>query len=86
MLTNVFQWAIRSVARRRSVLLKAVGYRVLSVVVTVAIAFAVIGNMSAALDIGIWANVLKTGVYYAYERAWAGVDVGAVWTALTTGR
>ncbi len=84
MLTYVLQRVSRSVARRRSVLLKAVGYRVLSVVVTVAIAFAVVGNMSAALDIGIWANVLKTGVYYAYERAWAGVDVEAVWTALTT--
>ena len=70
--------ALRSFARRRSLLLKTVGYRILSVVVTVVIAFAFLRDASAAIDIGIWANAVKMGVYYAYERAWSGTALAAI--------
>lgn len=70
--------ALHAFARRRSLLLKTVGYRILSVVVTVVIAFALLRDASAAIDVGIWANVAKMGVYYAYERAWSGTALAAI--------
>lgn len=57
---------------RRSLLAKTLGYRLLSVLVTAVVAFVVLRDVHAALDVGIWANLVKIGVYYGYERAWAG--------------
>lgn len=51
---------------------KAVGYRVLSILVTTLIAFAIVGDLALATNIGIGANVVKFLLYYAYELAWAG--------------
>ena len=51
-------------------LIKALVYRLFMVAVTVAIAFWVTSDPMAALQIGVAANVLKTGTYYAYERIW----------------
>jgi len=59
---------------RRSLFVKAVGYRLLSVLVTAAIAYLVVRDVAVAFDVGIWANVAKFGLYYAYERAWSRVD------------
>lgn len=72
MFPNILSRAFRPFARRRSLLVKTVGYRILSVIVTAVVAFALLRDASAALDVGIWANVAKMGVYYAYERAWSG--------------
>ncbi len=72
MLRNVLVGAVRSLTRRRSLLAKTVGYRILSVIVTAVVAFALLRDASAALDVGVWANAAKMCVYYAYERAWAG--------------
>jgi uncharacterized membrane protein len=72
MFENSFQGTLRVLAHRRSLLLKTVGYRILSVIVTAVVAFVLLRDVSAALDVGIWANVVKMGVYYAYERAWSG--------------
>jgi uncharacterized membrane protein len=70
MLVNITGGRIPESGRRRSLLVKTVGYRLVSVAVTAAVAFAVLRDAGAALDVGIWANVAKMGVYYAYERAW----------------
>ena len=75
MFENSAQTIYRVAARRRSLLMKTVGYRILSVIVTAAIAFVVLRDAGTALDIGIWANAVKMGLYYAYERAWSGVDL-----------
>ncbi len=72
MSSNILDRALRPFARRRSLLVKTVGYRILSVIVTAVVAFALLRDASAALDVGIWANAAKMGVYYAYERAWSG--------------
>jgi uncharacterized membrane protein len=61
-------------AWRRSLVVKTLGYRLLSVAVTILVAYVFLRDVAAAVDVGIWANVAKLGVYYAYERAWA--DVG----------
>lgn len=51
-------------------LTKTVCYRVLMVFVSVAVAWLVVGDVAAALNIGIATNVVKTVTYYGYERLW----------------
>ncbi|MFW6448447.1 MAG: DUF2061 domain-containing protein [Halobacteriota archaeon] len=57
-------------------LTKAVLYRLLMVAVTVVVAFAVTEDPIAAVNIGLVANVIKTGTYVGYERLWARVRWG----------
>lgn len=56
-------------ARRRAIV-KTLCYRLFMLLITVTIAFVVVGDVGDALNIGIAANVLKTGTYYLYERIW----------------
>jgi uncharacterized membrane protein len=58
------------IARRRF-LAKTLTYRVTSLAVTVTVAYLVVGDGGAALGIGLGASLVKMGVYYAHERAWA---------------
>lgn len=62
-------------ARKRAIL-KTLGYRLFMLLITVAVAWAVVGNLSDAVNIGLVANVLKTGTYYLYERTWDRVAWG----------
>lgn len=55
---------------------KTLGYRFFMVCITVAIAFLVVGDVGDALSIGLIANVVKTGTYFVYERAWDHIDWG----------
>ncbi|PSQ08355.1 hypothetical protein BRC97_00310 [Halobacteriales archaeon QS_6_71_20] len=55
---------------RRRALVKTLCYRLLMVAITVLVAWAVVGDATDALNIGIAANVVKTGTYYTYERVW----------------
>lgn len=45
-------------------------YRVVMVCVSVAVAYLVVGDVSAALSIGLVTNAVKTATYYSYERLW----------------
>lgn len=45
-------------------------YRLLMICISVVVAYAVVGDVSAALSIGLATNVVKTGTYYGYERLW----------------
>lgn len=74
MFESIVQHIPRPTTRRRSLLLKTVGYRILSVLVTTVIAFVLLQDAAVAIDIGIWANLAKMGVYYAYEQAWSGAE------------
>jgi uncharacterized membrane protein len=62
-------------SRRRAVVKTAL-YRVLMLAVTVAVTFAVTGDGSVAVSVGVGANVVKTLAYYCYERAWDRVQWG----------
>ncbi|EFW94212.1 hypothetical protein ZOD2009_00220 [Haladaptatus paucihalophilus DX253] len=46
------------------------------VVITIAVAWVVVGDIEAALNIGVVTNLLKTGTYYIYERMWDHVTWG----------
>jgi len=61
---------------RSRALVKTLGYRLLMVVVTVAVAWVVVGDLGEAASIGLVANLVKTGTYYAYERIWDRVAWG----------
>jgi uncharacterized membrane protein len=56
-------------ARRRAIV-KTAGYRLLMLVITVLVAYLVVGDAGEALSIGLVANVVKTLTYYSYERLW----------------
>lgn len=71
------QFASRAAIQpRKRAVVKTVGYRLAMLAITVAVAWAVLGDAGDALNIGIAANVLKTGTYYLYERAWDRVRWG----------
>ena len=55
---------------RSRALVKTLGYRLLMILVTVVVAWVILGDVGDAVSIGIVANVVKTGLYYAYERFW----------------
>ncbi|WP_122091043.1 DUF2061 domain-containing protein [Halalkalicoccus subterraneus] len=64
---------------RSRAIVKTVCYRLFMFAITAGVAFLVTGAAGEALSIGVATNLLKTGTYYVYERAWAhvtwGVDV-----------
>ena len=64
------------VQQRRRAILKTALYRVLMVCITVLVAFLLTDEPTTALNIGIVANVVKTGTYYGYERLWDRVEWG----------
>ncbi|MFD1571071.1 DUF2061 domain-containing protein [Halorubrum laminariae] len=64
-------------ARKRAIA-KTLCYRVLMVTITVLVAWAVVGDARAAINIGLVTNVVKTATYYGYERVWDHVSWGVV--------
>lgn len=62
-------------ARKRA-LAKTLCYRALMVAITVLVAWLVVDDVGAALNIGLVANVVKTVTYYSYERLWDHVTWG----------
>ncbi|GAB7021052.1 DUF2061 domain-containing protein [Halostagnicola bangensis] len=57
-------------------LVKTISYRLLMIVVTIAVAFVVTGSVTDSINIGVATNLLKTGTYYGYERLWAHISWG----------
>ncbi|GAB7008581.1 DUF2061 domain-containing protein [Halorubrum trueperi] len=63
-------------ARKRAVA-KTVCYRAVMVAITVAVAWAVVGDVGDAVNIGLVTNVVKTATYYGYERIWDHIHWGS---------
>lgn len=57
-------------------IVKTLLYRGLMVLITAAVALLITGSVTDAINIGIAANVVKTGTYFAYERLWDRVTWG----------
>lgn len=64
-------WVAGGTHQRRSrAIVKTAGYRALMLVITTVVALVATGDVGIALNIGIAANVIKTGTYYLHERLW----------------
>ncbi|MFC6786245.1 DUF2061 domain-containing protein [Halobaculum halobium] len=61
---------------RKRAVVKTLCYRALMVVITVLVAWAVVGDVNDAVNIGLVANVVKTATYYSYERLWDRITWG----------
>jgi uncharacterized membrane protein len=71
-------WVSRQAAHARSrSLVKTLVYRVLMIFVTIAVAYVFTDSVVAALNIGIVTNLVKTAMYYGYERVWNHISWGA---------
>lgn len=62
-------------AQKRAIA-KTLCYRLFMLLITVTVAWLIIGDVGDALNIGILTNVLKTGTYYFYERVWDHITWG----------
>ncbi|USZ73183.1 DUF2061 domain-containing protein [Natronosalvus halobius] len=62
-------------ARKRA-FVKTLCYRLFMILITTVVAWAIVGEVGAALNIGIVTNVVKTGTYYLYERTWDHISWG----------
>ena len=61
---------------RSRAVVKTLLYRLFMVVVSVTVAWLVVGDVTDALSIGLATNVVKTLTYYGYERLWDHVTWG----------
>jgi uncharacterized membrane protein len=72
----------RSALQDRSrAIVKTLLYRTVMVLITIAVALVVTDDLTAAVNIGLVTNVVKTLTYYCYERAWDHVSWGVTDTA-----
>lgn len=62
-------------AQKRAIA-KTIGYRLFMLLITVTVAWVIVGDIGDALNIGLITNVLKTGTYYLYERMWDHITWG----------
>lgn len=56
--------------KRRRAVAKTACYRLVMVIISVAVAYLIVGDVTNALSIGLVTNAVKTGTYYGYERIW----------------
>ncbi|WP_076148776.1 DUF2061 domain-containing protein [Natrinema saccharevitans] len=62
-------------AQKRAIV-KIICYRLVLLLITVTIAWLFVGDVDAAVNIGLVANLVKTGTYYLYERTWDRITWG----------
>lgn len=62
-------------AQKRAIA-KTLCYRLFMLLITVTVAWVIIGDVGDAVNIGLITNLLKTGTYYIYERAWDHITWG----------
>lgn len=62
-------------SRTRS-LVKGVSYRVLGTLTTIGVAWLIVDDISAALQIGVIELFGKIGIFYLHERVWAHIPLG----------
>ena len=61
--------------RRRS-LVKSLSWRFFATMITAAVAYAITGEASFAIEIGLLDTSIKLFAYYAHERAWLRIRYG----------
>lgn len=64
--------------KKRRSLVKSLSWRLLSVVVTVSVAWIITGNTYIAAGIGSADALIKLGIYYLHERFWGRLKFGRI--------
>lgn len=57
-------------------IVKALTWRVIATVVTFLVAWAILGRLTHAVEIGLLDTVIKLGAYYGHERLWDRIPIG----------
>lgn len=57
-------------------IVKTFTWRVIATLVTMSVAWIILGRVSHALEIGLLDTVIKLGAYYGHERVWDRVAIG----------
>lgn len=57
-------------------LVKGVSYRILGTLTTIGVAWLIVGDISAALQIGVIELFGKVAIFYLHERVWAHIPLG----------
>ncbi len=57
-------------------IIKAVSWRAGGTVVTILVAWILLGELELAAKIGLLDTILKIGVFYAHERVWNRIKFG----------
>jgi adenylylsulfate kinase len=57
-------------------IVKTLTWRVIATLVTMSVAWIILGRVSHALEIGLLDTVIKLGAYYGHERIWDRVPIG----------
>jgi len=55
---------------------KALSYRILGTLSSVAVAYVITKNASLSVTIAFWETVVKVFIYYAHERGWNKIQWG----------
>jgi len=61
--------------RARSIV-KALSWRVFATLITTGVVYAMTGRIDNALEIGVVDTLVKLGLYFGHERAWARINYG----------
>jgi uncharacterized membrane protein len=56
-------------------LTKGITWRFVATMTTVIVSWLVVGDVSAALQIGFFEAILKIAIYYVHERIWARIPL-----------
>ncbi|OHB78807.1 MAG: hypothetical protein A2Z25_19275 [Planctomycetes bacterium RBG_16_55_9] len=59
-------------------IVKALSWRCVATVVTIAVAWFITGKWTFATQIGVADTLIKLGVYYLHERTWIRVSFGTL--------
>ena len=57
-------------------IVKAMTWRFIATVITVLVAWCILGEVAHALQIGMLNTVIKLGAYYGHERLWGRIALG----------
>ncbi len=63
--------------KRRS-LAKAISWRVLAVIITTAVVYALTGEIQHAVEIGALDTAAKLLIYFGHERMWQRINYGKI--------
>jgi len=62
-------------SHKRSIV-KTLTWRVIATLVTMSVAWVILGQVTHALEIGLLDTAIKLGAYYGHERIWDRVTIG----------